>query len=193
MHSESFRMESGPDGVRIEVKTDDDGDETQQVYEGESLDELLEAHPELRERIDLGSPGPGFLGPRLLDLDDLLGRLRLRDGFGWPRLSLPHEQVSQRPDRLGVLVREAGSFSTSFDAVPDGVGLLVDRVLPGSLAQHLGVTAGDVLIELDGTALRRTSDVADVLARRALDAELELIRVDAKGEKRTTTWTPPAP
>ena len=64
--SSSVQVEQGPDGVRVEVRTTEDGEESTRVYEGESLEQLQEEHPELGEvmgggglRIDLG---PGSAG-----------------------------------------------------------------------------------------------------------------------------------
>lgn len=62
----SVQVEQGPDGVRVEVRTTEDGEESTRVYEGESLEQLQEEHPELGEvmgggglRIDLGSGSAG--------------------------------------------------------------------------------------------------------------------------------------
>jgi len=46
-------------------------------------------------------------------------------------------------------------------------GVLVGRIEPGSPAASAGVRAADVLLELDGQAIRSMDDVSAVLARRA--------------------------
>lgn len=47
----SMSIETTPDGVQIEITQDDGTGPTTHTYKGESMETILEAHPELKERI----------------------------------------------------------------------------------------------------------------------------------------------
>ncbi|MEM9378476.1 MAG: hypothetical protein AAGB93_00910 [Planctomycetota bacterium] len=49
--SSSVRIESTPDGVRVEVVEDDGSGPRREVYEAESIEALLRLHPELKGRV----------------------------------------------------------------------------------------------------------------------------------------------
>lgn len=179
---ESFQLEQGPDGVRVEIGTDVDGRRETRTYEGESLEKLLEANPELRDRIgsvhvDTGSTRDAI--DRMLD--------DLRSGN-----AVPGHTGKVRTDVLGVMMREAADREESLPGVPDGVGLLVERIVPKTIAEVLGVRRGDVLVDLNGSELRTGADVSRVLGERAPDQAVELTLVDGQGERRTLVWKPAA-
>lgn len=181
--SQSLRMESGPEGVRVEVQEqDEDGNTHKQTYEAETLDELLELHPELRGRLQAGgSPGAGWSS----GVRDLFDRLRERRG------AAPFGSVAVPTDKLGILMREPGSFSSSVPGLDEDTGLLVERVLPGTLAAELGIRPGDVLTHLDGRALSSAEDVQAALSARRAGDRLTADVVDARGERRALSWRPP--
>ena len=182
--SESFRMESGPDGVKVEVREREGDDQTTRTYEAESLEALLEAHPELRGRLNVGTLEPGWNA----GFGDLLNRLRQRRGlapFGAQRIGT---------ETLGVLMRPPGDWSASIDGLEQGTGLYVERVFPGTLAAELGIRTGDILVSLNGRTLRGAEDVRAVLAERAKlvgKAPIEAEVLDASGQRRSLRWTPP--
>lgn len=94
-----------------------------------------------------------------------------------PVMSSP-EQLSQnvrfRPvpsyqrRNIGIQVGPLTAQLAEFFKSPTGKGLLVEAVEPGSLASHLGLKAGDVLIMIDKQILKSSSDLA-----RMMDASLE--------------------
>jgi membrane-associated protease RseP (regulator of RpoE activity) len=175
-------MESGPDGVRGEVEEqDEDGNTQKRTYEAETLDELLELHPELRGRLQAGSPGAGWGA----DVRELFDRLRERRG------AAPFGSVAVPTDKLGILMRAPGSFRSSVPGLDEDTGLFVERVLPGTLAAELGIRAGDVLTHLDGRALSSAEDVQAALSARRAGDRLTAEVVDARGERRTLSWRPP--
>jgi len=188
---ESFKLESGPDGVKVEVTETEDGKETKKTYEAESLEQLFEAHPELRERVDVRTAPP--FGLRF-DPDDMRGLLdRLRPGvrddpFAAPRAGL---DTGPRTDVLGVYLREPGQHERAPEGVQEGIGLLVESTLPGTIAERLGVRPGDLLVELNGTPLASAQDVREVLAARRAHEALELELIDDGGARHTLTWRPP--
>lgn len=127
----SMKMESGPDGVRVEVREKGkDGEWKTRTFEAESLEELKKKHPDLFKgmdfdfRFDVG-PGRG----RFLPFDD----------FGVPDAPTP---------RLGVHVSQGEG------------GLVVEDVVADSLADTLGIKDKDVILKVNGVEINEVGDVA---------------------------------
>jgi hypothetical protein len=175
--SESFQLESTPDGVKVEVREEVDGEERVTTYEAGTLEELLESHPELRERIGVT--------PRA-------ERTPLEEWFGQRARPLPAPWTpgDVPTDRLGILMLEPDRYTTSHEAVEPGTGLLVQRVLPGTLAAGLGIRTGDIVVRLNGETIRGADDVRTVLAARDSGDEITALVVDADGAERTLRWEP---
>lgn len=196
----SFRMQAGPDGVRVEIEVEENGELQQRTYEAGSLEELLESHPELRERISGGGAPEGGLQPfdyglrwdrgvPVPSLDELLPGLspaRPPSGQAVPRLG---PDGGPRREVLGVMMSEPRADQSWTADLQPGLGLRVRTVVPGSLAQALGVRAGDILLELEGRALRSGEDVREALARRPIGEPVELL-VLRSGQRRELVWSP---
>lgn len=197
MRSEGFSMQSGADGVEVRVTEDENGEQHEKTYKAKTLDELLDAHPELKDRIGtdggntfrfFGGAHP-FAGPRggWRPLED--------DPFQAPAKPLlpgaPRTAPSNGPV-LGIRCSPIGAQQAEELGVEDAHGLAVASVEPGSLAERLGIRAGDVLVELDGTAIRETADVAKVLRERKESDELRASVIDGKKRTRNLKYTPPA-
>lgn len=174
--SQSLRMEQGPDGVRVFIDEDVDGKSELREYEADSLEELLEANPELRDRIRMQDR---LQTGGLDDVNQLLERLRSEFGHS----ELPRQRHPVRTDILGVMVRE--------DAQEGSKGLRVESVVPGTIAAELGVRAGEQLLRLGGQELQSSADIAGVLRSRKGGASLTLESIGADGERHRRTWTPP--
>ncbi|HUR29407.1 MAG TPA: PDZ domain-containing protein [Planctomycetota bacterium] len=138
--SEGFSLQMGPDGVKVRVKKDVNGEVKEEEYTAKTLEELLAAHPELADRVHGGG-----------------GRLQ----FGLPHLVTP--QTALRTDKLGVYVpeeTEPGSQGLRILRVQPGslaekLGLGADQVVV-SINGHAIVTRDDI-----STALReRAPDAA---------------------------------
>lgn len=189
--SQSFELESGPDGVKVRVRELVDGKEETKTYEAESMEQLLETYPELRDRIRVA---PGLGGDTRRSLEDMLGRLR-RSPFGGSDWSdrFPSFDFGRRAevptDRLGVMMREPGNYDPPAGVEP-GLGLLVERALPGTIAAELGLQQGDLLLELNGKKLASGADVRSVLEARKPSDPLVLKILDALGQRRTLSWSP---
>ena len=180
--SQSFRMESGPNGVRVEVEEQDGNGTDRRTYEAGSLEELYEQHPELRGRLNAAPLEPGLhTGFR-----DLYERLRERRGV------LPLRAGDVPTDRLGILMRAPGGWSAEIPGLEPGVGLYVERVYPGTLAAELGLRPGDVLTHLDGRALSSADDVKRALAERQAGDRLTATLVDPNGKGRELVHLPAA-
>jgi len=194
---ESMELQSGPDGCVLKITRGEGQDEHVEEYEAESLEALLEAHPELREHF--GQQGMPFA----LDLGDwnalraqgFGGRILQRglpsgpQGWSWQG-GLTPAPAEMRTDLLGVWIDPLGAERRAQLELPEGRGLLVARVEPFTLASVLGLAAGDVLIELNGRAIASRDDVSAALAEREAHGELRATWFDSMNQKRTRTWRP---
>jgi S1-C subfamily serine protease len=68
---------------------------------------------------------------------------------------MPAAQAAPAPPRLGILVQTA----------PDGVK--VSSVMEGSIAAATDLRAGDVLVEVAGTAVKTSEEVRAIVGRTA--------------------------
>ena len=176
--SQSLSMEMGPDGVKVRVKKNENGQETTEEYSAKSMEELLEAHPELSGQLGGATGGFVFRGQQL-------------GGLGAPqvfRFGFPDFQLEStlggapRTDRLGVYLKAKES--------EPGAGLEIEAVQPGSLAEKLGLGRGDRLLKLNGRELHGRDDISFELKRRAPEETLEVEVRTGDGAITTKSWTP---
>lgn len=179
-----LRLEEGEGFARIEVLMGSGPEAERRVFEGESLEALLRAHPELEGMLGglAGGAAPGAGGRARIDGPTFATPL------GPAQRSLP-----LTTDKLGVIVTPLGAAGARELGLEEGLGLEVTRVLAESYAGLLGVAAGDVLLELDGVPLRTPEDIERVMKSRAKDAELALTWIDALAQRQKRTWKAPAP
>lgn len=198
--SESFRMQSGPDGVEVHVDENVNGETKTRTYKARTMEELLEANPELKDRIGAGGSMPlfgsrqpqgfsfrgpfgGGTAPKTLVMPDEYDR------WTTPAKPLaPSMSGKTRTDILGVLYTKPSEEVRERRNLDDGVGLEVERTEPGTIASALGVQNGDVLIALNGRALKDRADVVAALKERKDGEPVKLELVDAKGRRHTLTW-----
>lgn len=181
--AESFSLESGPDGVKCKVTTQEDGREVTEEYSAKSIDELLEAHPELGAKIGARTFDPfgGAFPPGL--------SLRL----GSPRAAqpaTPFQTFQVRTDVLGVVVEPLSAEDGQKFGLEAGVGLRIERVEPGTIAHQLGLQRGHVLFEINGTTIHSRDDISNEIRKRGSDGALDVVVIDRWGQKRTRTWKP---
>jgi len=196
----SFRMQSGPDGVEVHVDEDVNGETKTRTYKARTMDELLEANPELKDRLGSGGtmqffgtgPRSGFSfrtpfgsgpDPKTLVMPD--------DGDRWATPAKPLEPLmpgKTRTDILGVLYTKPSPEVRERRNLEEGVGIEVERTEPGTIASALGVQAGDVLVALNGRPLKDRADVVTALKERKDGEPVKLELVDAKGRRHTLTW-----
>jgi len=196
--SKSMTLQSGPDGVTCKITEDVDGKETTREYKAKTIEELLDANPELRSRIGGDGaqvwtfPHGGFQGRMLTPRSGGKGGSGVyvlppsqRDGtlFGGVTPARPPSTMGKsgevRTDRLGIYCEVVDE------------GLRVESTEPGSIASVLGLRAGDVVVEMNGTSIHAQEDVKKVLADRDEDAELSVVVEGTEG-RRTLTWKPAA-
>ena len=116
---------------------------------------------------------------RILKRATLVGVFAVTLG-AWPVVqaqppSTPTTAPSQ--GRLGVLVMSMTDELRSYFAAPEGVGVLVSRVEPGSPAEAAGLLAGDVIVAVEGGPIAHADDlVLAVNTMAGRPARIELIR-----------------
>lgn len=180
--SRSLQLEQGPDGCKVTVEEDVDGKLEKKTYEARTLEELFDAHPELREKVGItierphGQPFAGRFDPAFR------GWFQLDPSPFAPAIS------ALRTDILGVVVSTLGDARAGELGLEDGQGLLVQRTEPGTIASVLGIGAGDVLAEINGRRIHTSDEIGAVLRGRKGGDEISVTWYDAGGNKRTRTW-----
>ncbi len=211
----SLIVRSGPDGVHVIVKKMEDGKESTSEFEGENLEALMEAHPELKELMGAGAGGLKlrFSTDPFIDLDGL--RLELDHSFdnlmpqgglrrifrAIPRdLNLDADLFSEseqplpgelRTDVLGVYVAQATPEQLEALGRRSDAGIYVEAIAPGTLAELLGIAAGDFLIEINGTELKNADMIGESMRARAQEKDLVIRGIGVDGKEWTRTWSPP--
>jgi S1-C subfamily serine protease len=117
-----------------------------------------------RHSLKMFAPAPGAPGSFAFTMPDIpMGPSMEWDGgrflIGAPRLGIDAEDLD---GQLG-----------SFFGAPDGEGILVREVNPGSAAEKGGVKAGDVITSVNGERVRTVGDLREKLAvkREAKDKD----------------------
>jgi serine protease Do len=70
------------------------------------------------------------------------------------------------PPRLGIDAEDLNGQLGTFFGAPDGEGILVREVNPGSAAEKAGVKAGDVITSVNGERVRTVGDLREKLAAK---------------------------
>jgi serine protease DegQ len=139
-------------------------------------------------------------GPLVNDQGQVIGinTSGLRRGTG---LTIPHTTVDRVVDELikkGHIARPYLGLAMQPVRLPDALqknlnlsasaGLLVIHAEPGGPAEKAGVSIGDIIFEMHGTALSDTDRVQDVLAKKRAGDEVEvgLVRGGARVSVRVT-------
>ncbi|MCA9000488.1 MAG: PDZ domain-containing protein [Planctomycetes bacterium] len=152
---ESISIQSDPDGVKVEIRTQENGNEDVKVYEAENMDQLLEQYPELKGKVGSTQSMP--------TLDSLFQR---------------RSPLLQRTQPKRVL----GVYLNSSDL--ENGRLKVERVQPGSLADQLGVRAGDELLRMDDKPIASREDIATGLREHTSGTDITLRILGTDGEER---------
>jgi len=197
---QSMSMQSGPDGVRVEIKSKNEkGAEESKVYEAPDLDAFRQKYPGVLEQHGLG----GGLG--LFSWDGSkqpLRSLRLQPfGRGLdtppdvdqpPRIADQLQPLPPEGKRLGVVVsQQIPEDQRSELGLEAGVGLLVQEVQDDTLARAMGVQAGDVVVRINGKKIGGTADVQEALAAVEPGHEVQVV-VNRDGNETTLKANKPA-
>jgi hypothetical protein len=180
--SNSSQIEITPDGVKVRVTEDVDGQQKTEEYSAPSLEELYAAHPQLRERlgVDLRGADP-----------------REFDSRGWfaaptPGRTIPGlgAQAGVRQDILGVILEELSADERAKFGLADGAGMRIGRVEPGTLAERLGLARGQILVELDGESVQTRDDVTRRIQARKPTDEVRAVVLNGIGQRSELRWRP---
>lgn len=185
-------VQQSEQGAKVELIEEVDGKEERRTFEGASLQEILAANPELER--DLGGLSLRLSPGQSIDFGlGLPGGARARagaqsDGRTFATPIAPKSKAPILTDKLGVIVQALTDAQVAELGLVDGQGLYVERSQPGSYADLLGVGAGDVLLELDGTTLKSPDDIERAMKARKAEADLTLVWLDGKGVRQQETW-----
>lgn len=180
--SNASQIEITPDGVKVRVTEDVDGEQKTEEYSAPSLEDLYAAHPHLRERlgVDLRGADPRGFGAN-----------------GWfsaptPGRSIPglgaHGGV--RHDILGVVLEELSEDERAKSGLTEDAGMRIGRVEPGTLAERLGLARGQILVELDGASVRTREDVTRQIQARKQTDEVRAVVLNEGGQRKELRWRP---
>jgi hypothetical protein len=181
-------------GWVIRITEGEDGEESVREFRGETLEEILEANPELKDQVGISGAllGPGLSlrigspkGERF-DFSELFGNLGVRPGPGPGIGGLVPRAGDGEPIRTDIL----GVYARPASPEEGGEGLYVRSTVPGTIAPLLGIRPGDVLLAVNGRELETLEDVSTALRERADDGRVEAAWRDARGRHRTGTWRP---
>jgi S1-C subfamily serine protease len=102
--------------------------------------------------------------------------------------------MAGRP-RLGIDAETLSGQLGSYFGAPDGEGVLVREVNPGSPAEKAGLKAGDVITNINGERIRNIGDLREKLAGKGEDKDrtLKLGVLRNKSEMSLSVELPAAP
>jgi len=167
---------------RVKVTIQDGKDAAEQTFEAKSMDELKKEHPDVAKRVE---PYVGRVGRRgfSLHLGPNGGSIfRVRpDGANPFLLEAPQTQV------LGVAWSPVPEVLREQLDLAAG-GMVVESVVPDSLAAKLGVAKFDVLLEVQGKPVEGSVDVRKAL-EDAKSGDAVKVVVLRKGQKKTLEAT----
>lgn len=200
--SQGMTVQIGPDGaVRVETKQRNEQGETEtKVYEAPDMETFQQKYPGVLQQNGLGFgvwPWRGNLraelGPVLrgfeFDADALRSRV-VPFGRAPAAGDVAVEPAPAPPPpgrRLGVGIRaEISADLREHLGLAEGEGLLVESVQSGSLAEALGLAAGDIVTRIGGTKIGAAADVQQALGaiEKGATVEVQFVR---KGVTKTAS------
>jgi len=81
-----------------------------------------------------------------------------------PQIDFYGEMFSMNRARLGIDAEDLNGQLGNYFGAPDGEGVLVRGVNPGSAAEKAGLKAGDVIVKFNGERIRSAGDLRERLA-----------------------------
>jgi len=195
--SQGMSIQIGPDGVRVEVQEEgENGKLEQKVYEAPDMETFRAQYPDVLQQNGLGMG----LDALRFDMDHIGGRSGpIQRGFDWqllephvrldpaqprgPAVAQPVSPVPPEGRRLGVLVKDVPPAVREYLDLGE-VGLMVQEVQPGTLAEALGLAPDDIVVRIGEHDIASPADVQQALG--AIDVgkpvHVEYVR---KGRRQT--------
>jgi bifunctional DNA-binding transcriptional regulator/antitoxin component of YhaV-PrlF toxin-antitoxin module len=206
--SQGMSMQIGPDGaVRVEVRErGEDGKSETKVYEAPDLETFQKQYPGVLRQNGLSMgvfPGDMLWPPApawrsfMLDRDGAIAPwiemrqlppTRPGSDSEADQAQLAERAPSPPPagKRLGVAIRDIPAGVREYLGLPPGQGLMVDSVSDGSLAQALGLQAGDIVTHIGERTIGSPQDVQEALAQIRKGGEV-VVRYVRKGAEKQAT------
>lgn len=97
-------------------------------------------------------------------------------------------QTVERPF-MGVLPQDMSAGIAERFQLPIDYGALISRVDPNTPAAQAGWKAGEIIVKMDGTDIRNTTDLSNVLARHKAGDRVNATIVGRDGKSRETQIT----
>ena len=198
-------LQIGPDGaVRAEVKeTDENGKVETKVYEAPDMETFQQQYPDV-----LGKGGLNF-GLHAWPQDGRAFRSLLVPQHRVPFIRMDPLRVDTDVDidvgsaeaaeappegkRLGIIVRpEIPAELREHLEIEEGVGLMVQEVQSGTLAETLGLRQGDIVVRIADRQIRETKDVQEAIGGVEAGAQVE-VHFLRKGVEQSAKATKPEP
>jgi serine protease Do len=99
---------------------------------------------------------------------------KMRDFDNALAFSMPNQDftlaippVDPRMPSLGINAEDLSGQLGSYFGAPDGMGILIREVRPGTAAAKAGLQAGDVIVKVDGKAIRTLADLRGELREKS--------------------------
>lgn len=181
-----------------------------QIYAAGSLEELLAEHPGLVRKVpglsELARQGVGEgLFYQWNDISGLAPSAGTKNP-GAHAHSPGHLAAAERTSPssalsgglqavsiLGVQCRPVSAEAGLAGGLGPGVGLRIERRVPGTVAEALGLSRNDILVEVNGQALCGVPSLSQALAQVNRSGAIVLKILDRAGLERTLTWIPIRP
>ena len=179
--AQNVEIRHDADGVTVKVTEEDENGEKQvKEYKGESIEQIKREHPELKDKI--GGLGNFHIriGPPQVIWPDRRRRLD-------PLRPVPPTTVDPAPTKplndgpFGAVLGPLDEVLASHLGLGKGEGSLVHEVRPASAADKLGLRRHDVIVKVNGQAVRHDeSTLVSTLRSTGKDEraklDLEIIR-----------------
>jgi hypothetical protein len=166
---------------KVQLEYKDEKGEAQSA-ESATLEAFLKDHADLAQKYGITENGIDYAGSRVLFKGQALPDFGFRP-FNAPVPPRrppppPAPRTEERAPIAGAVLDPVDDAVRSQLDLPDGQGVVVAQVIPGGLAESLGLKKSDILLEVDGRAV--TS--ADSVKGLARDSKVTLLR---KGKRET--------
>jgi hypothetical protein len=164
---QGLSMQMGPDGVKVQIKTrNEQGEEETKTYEAPDLESFQKKYPGVLEQNGIAGP-LRFLGLRSFQWQPFQrARVGQPDDVQIDPTEPPAPAPVAPPEgkRLGVRIRaEIAPELREHLGLGEAEGLLIEEVQDGTLAEALGLKAGDIVVKIGDHSIGSAQDVQDAL------------------------------
>ncbi len=150
--------------------------------EAESVEKFVKDHPELAAKYGITTEGINYGGARVSFKGGVLRSFALEREFRFPP---PPEKEEEPADQAaGATLGPVPETVRVQFGIPEGQGLAVAEVAPGSDAEAAGLRRHDILLEVDGRKISSARDARELLRRTSSVAVLRKGRRESLAPKK---------